>query len=717
MRLRIQTAPDPPFIKLCTLTFMGQPKASISCVPLVKRGPNIMDLPLISSFVQSSVDAALAEYVAPKSLTLDLNQMLKGDDFKKDTVSRGAVFVRVRRAEGMKNGDSSIPLIKDGSSDCYVSCGWAKFSKPMWSTRIIIADMQPSFEEHCVLLIGPDELNAQERLRLQLWDSDRTSADDDLGRIEVDLQELMQNENSKGKIWSREDDFVGLDGDSSMPGKLVWNVGYFEKIDVTTDQLQKQTVEPEIRTLQQLKEKVKESSEKKLREAPEKVRAEEASQQRAQEYEDAQHEMICAAPPPEEFCSGIVSLQVHNATGLEMSSLRKKSKAEEDDDENYEDDLPSPYCTIIINGKILYKTRTKPKNSNPFFNAGTERFIRDWRETQVIVAVRDARVHENDPLLGIVYLPLEQLLQERSQINDTFPISGGIGFGRVRVSIVFRAVDIKMPKELRGWDYGTLEINDTIHSQNLPEDLQHMRLKVHTSINKAKLKSKKDGTWTEGKGRNINLAVQRRYSSALVVEFRSDRTLKDKTPAWAILWLKDIADDTDSEIEVPVWRGKKNDFKRAQNNVLEEMGERAGSLKIQLKLYAGLSDYHRKLRDSKVKEVLECLDVASDNKDLPEDQRVSEDEAGSSSSSSEGDSEHTGGATKGGSSGREGPIDAVKDYTGKSKTLHRQHRGLMQWKAARTADWMHTKVKDDIGGKVKSVFSRKGRDQGIETEV
>jgi len=40
--------------------------------------PNLMDLPLISNFVQSAVDAAMAEYVAPKSLTLDLKAMLAG---------------------------------------------------------------------------------------------------------------------------------------------------------------------------------------------------------------------------------------------------------------------------------------------------------------------------------------------------------------------------------------------------------------------------------------------------------------------------------------------------------------------------------------------------------------------------------------------------------------------------------------------------------------
>ena len=683
-----------------------------------------MDLPLISSFVQSSVDAALAEYVAPKSLTIDLEQMLKGDDFKKDTLARGALFVRVRWADGMKEGDSSIPLLKDGSSDCYVSCGWAKFSKPMWSTRIIISDMKPSWEEHCILLIGPEELNASERLRLQLWDSDRSSADDDLGRIEVDLEELMNNENSKGKLWAREDEFVGLDGDSSMPGKLSWEVGYFAKMDITADQLDKQQVQPEIRTVKQLKDKVKESTKRKLREAPHKIRTEEENQTQAQEYEDEQHKLICAAPPPEEYFSGILSIEVHNATGLEITSLRKKTKSEEEDSEKFEDDLPSPFCNIIINGKIIYKTRTKPKNSNPFFNAGTERFIRDWRDAQVIVAMRDARVHENDPLLGIVYLPLEHLLRARSQVNDTYPISGGIGCGRLRVSVVFRAVNLQFPPQLRGWDYGTLQLEPAVSaSQGLPEDLKVMRLKVHTNINRAKLKSNKDGTWRDNKGRQIHLAVQRRYSSAMIIEFRSDRTLKDKTAAWAILWLKDIPDDVDQELELPVWRGDKKQFKRASDNVLEEMGERAGSIKVQLKLFAGLSDYHRKLNDSNVKNVLECLDVASDNKDLPDDGEESTSGSGSGSDSgsdSDGESKSTRLSSKTSKSddhSRVGPIKAAKDYKNESKTLHRQHRGVMQWKLARTADWMHTKVKDDMGGKVKKAFQRKGRDQGIETEV
>lgn len=126
MRLRLQLTPDPPFFSLCTLTFLGQPKVNLSCIPLIKQGPNLMDLPLISRFVQSSVDAAMAEYVAPKSLTLDLKDMLVGDDFKKDTNARGVMVVNIHRAFDFKEGDAGIGPIKNGSADPYVSVGWAK---------------------------------------------------------------------------------------------------------------------------------------------------------------------------------------------------------------------------------------------------------------------------------------------------------------------------------------------------------------------------------------------------------------------------------------------------------------------------------------------------------------------------------------------------------------------------------------------------------------
>lgn len=62
---------------------MGLPKISISVVPMSESLPNIMNIPVLSSFISKSIDAACAEYVAPRSLTLDLQQLISGDDIKK----------------------------------------------------------------------------------------------------------------------------------------------------------------------------------------------------------------------------------------------------------------------------------------------------------------------------------------------------------------------------------------------------------------------------------------------------------------------------------------------------------------------------------------------------------------------------------------------------------------------------------------------------------
>lgn len=51
MRMRLQLCPDPPFVARCTLTLLGQPKAELSCVPLTRKGLNIMNLPYEPFFV------------------------------------------------------------------------------------------------------------------------------------------------------------------------------------------------------------------------------------------------------------------------------------------------------------------------------------------------------------------------------------------------------------------------------------------------------------------------------------------------------------------------------------------------------------------------------------------------------------------------------------------------------------------------------------------
>ncbi|KAH9826831.1 meiotically up-regulated protein [Teratosphaeria destructans] len=762
MRLRLQLAPDPPFFALCTLTFLGQPKVDLSCVPLVKHGLNLMDLPLISNFVQSSVDAAMAEYVAPKSLTLDLKDMLAGDDFKKDTNAKGVIVAHIKRGYEFKMGDPGIPLIKEGSSDPYVSVGWAKFGKAMWSTRILPNEMEPCWQETCYLLVTPEELNVDERLRIQLWDSDRFNADDDLGRIEIDLKGLMRGESTNGRMQDRRDGFIALEGDEKVPGKLEWSVGYFSKTRIQKCQLEKQTFNKDIRSMETLDQMVNEDVTRKLREANIKSGKEseqakdqdEFEQQRLQDRKAKEDAMIISAPPPDGYPSGIFSIQVHQITGLELENLHKNEKRDEEyDDDEQGQDLPSPYCTVIINHHKIFKTRTKPKNAKPFFNAGVERYIPDWRTAEVFVSVRDSRVKEDDPLLGIVHLPLGEVFKKRSQVNEWYPIMGGVGYGRIRVSMVWRSVQLQPRPQDLGWEYGTLEVQSGVTAKDLPSELHNTKIRFHTDLGYGKMYSSKDGAvWHTRRHSSLRLPVKKRFASAVALEFRHHGVTGDKTAAFAVLWLRDIRDEEDEAVTLPAWKGN---FKRARACCLDDMGERLGSITLRLKFWSGLGGAHTRWakKDPNVANVVEVLQCARDDEEGDETARergvlehgtVSDSDVVGSESSDEGhrsddddddddhvqakqrrpdgdvredapDDRHSSPA-RGEDTGRRTIVDSVRDYRRHMQSEHRKNRGLMQWKLPRTAQFAKHKVQR-VGERVVDLGRHRSREPGIETEV
>ncbi|KAK5133110.1 hypothetical protein LTR08_008220 [Meristemomyces frigidus] len=753
LRLRLQLAPDPPFFALCTLTLLGQPRVEISCTPLTKRGLNIMDLPLLSNFVQASVDAAMAEYVAPKSLTLNLTDLISGDDFKTDTAARGVLVVRIKRGYDFQMGDPGIPLLKKGSTDAYVSVGWAKFGKAIFSTRIIMKEMEPSWEEVAYLLVTPNELNVDERVRIQLWDSDRFTADDDLGRIELGLKDLMQRGETNGKMEKRTDGFRALKAGEKMPGKLEWEIGYFSKVRIQACQLEKQSYDPEVRSMEQLKKKVDEVSERKLREAKikkgrHKQNNQELEQQKAQEMKSRQDAMMISAPPPDGYRSGIFSIQIHQITGLELENVNKKSAdkdAAADDEAEDGESAPSAYCTVIINHSKVFKTRTKPKNAKPFFNAGVERFIPDWQSAECYVSVRDARVKEDDALLGIVHLSLHEIFKERSQVNGYYPLMGGVGFGRIRISMVWRSVQLQAPMRDLGWSYGTLEVRSDVSGSDVPEDLQQMKLRFHTDIGYGKMYHHKDAPWQTKREQSLKLAVQKRYASCLAVQFLRHKSgiVKDKTGAFAVLWLREIADDREQEVTLPVWEG---DYERAKANNMQDCGEQVGSITIKLTFWSGLGGAHsrwaRKSQD--LKDVVEVLNCSRDNMESElaskegrgVDEDFSSDSSSSDSSGDEGEEERNGigrpdgeisaegegdgeGAQRsasGGGKSEQSIVDRAKDYKKQLKSAHRRNRGIMQWKLPRTAEFAVHKA-EHAGAKVKGIFKHHAREPGVETEV
>ncbi|KAJ9611001.1 hypothetical protein H2204_015286 [Knufia peltigerae] len=802
MRLRLQLTPDPPFFSLCTLSFMGQPQADLSCVPLSRHALNLMDVPLISSFVQSSIDAALAEYVAPKSLTLDLKDMLVGDDFKKDTITRGVVMIFIKSAKGFKEGDGGIGPF-EGSSDSYVTVSWGKFGKPVASTRIIVDDQEPVWNEWSNILVTPEEVNADEKLRLQLWDSDKYTADDDLGRVEVDLKELMHGTKFKNKMVDREDRFVGEDPDEKMPGTLQWRVGYFTKIKITEEQLARQTAEPDIKSQAELRDRVNETAQRKLREATAKDESKEIKQQTQEDYKDREDQLMISSPPPDDYLSGIFSIQIHNITGLEVQKLQKQDKknnqGDREDEAEHSDDMPSSYATIILNHQKIYRTRTKPKNAKPFFNAGTERFVPNWKTAEVMISVRDDREREDDALLGMIYLPLRRVFEKRSQIMQTYPLVGGIGYGRARISMVWRSVDLQLPKELMGWNYGTLEVKSPVRSKGGRDDsFTQNRIKLRTNLMRAKMLPSDDedkGVWKpKHEKQSLFLAVRKRYSSALVVEFRKSVLGPDKTSQLAVLWLKDIPDEEEVTVPLKVWKGGKDAMHRATTSYGydgQENEEPMGEIELTLKMWRGLSGYHKnyanRASNTDIKDVMEVLDTANDEGQVSDDDEDDGAGEGDSGYSSDSDSTESGGDTESDAKqkqekqsrrrnnkklrthanddssdedsdagktsnskldptqlaskplvkvkdvaekvlnvdghndqddGSRGARAQIRDYKDHHKQMHRKHKGVMQWRGARTLDWMAGKVKRGKG-KIGEVFEHDDDNKtgGVETEV
>lgn len=198
VRLRLNMTPEPPFLKNVTFTLMGVPQVQAGCIPMLEKGVNILNLPLISNFVNYAISAAAGMYVAPKSMMIDLRSILQGDDITKDVSSLGVLWIRIHRAVGLSKQDKRGS--KHGGSDPYITLSFSKYGKPMYCTRVITDDLNPIFEETTAILVTPELIKADENLSVELWDSDRHSADDIVGKIELSMQKLIQHPGKSEKL-------------------------------------------------------------------------------------------------------------------------------------------------------------------------------------------------------------------------------------------------------------------------------------------------------------------------------------------------------------------------------------------------------------------------------------------------------------------------------------------------------------------------------------
>lgn len=583
-RLRLALAPDAPFVKTVSFTLMGLPKVEASCVPLVEKGANVLNLPVISTFVNWAIATAAGMYVAPKSMTLDVGKMLRGDDIKKDTNALGVLFVRIHKATGLSKQDRRGS--EGGGSDPYICVSFSKFGKPQYCTRVVQDNLNPIFSECCALPVTADVVKADEQLSLELWDSDRSSADDLVGKVEVSIQKLMRH---PGRMFPHASRLKGVKAGSTMPGQLHWEVGFFGKTQFRRA-LRTDGLDPAL---------------------PAELRGRAELRDDKGSLDTAEEDAVAHTPPDPLWPSGILSVVVHQIVNLELENARGSRGGRRRNGREYEPArpeageireeqgkrLPSSYCTVLVNDELVYKTRTKVASSRPIFEAGTERFVRDWRACVVTVTVRDSRHRQHDPIIGVVPLRLSDVLQTSSQSTRWYPLDGGIGFGRIRISLLFRSVELRLPPAQLGFgEVGTFEfLSDSITAVGYcPSERTKLRLRTGGSSASVKAHVCRktggeggeggEGTTTVGlawdiggrdaDGRHkrqdssrIRLPVRYRYRSPVFIEFHASGRRR-RTDTFASLWLQDVPDSEPQDFDLPIWRCN-NGTRLSQNYITE----------------------------------------------------------------------------------------------------------------------------------------------------
>ncbi|UZJ50734.1 hypothetical protein CBS101457_000054 [Exobasidium rhododendri] len=810
VRARIQLVPDPPFIKNVTFSLMGLPRTSVQVIPLKIK---IQNLPFLADFIQSSIDAAMGEYCAPSSMTIDVGEALMGDNIKREVNAIGVVVIHIHRAFDLEKQDVR------GSSDPYCTLALAKQGKIQYSTRVAVNDLSPRWEETCAILINPEAVRVKDRVAISLWDSDRFSADDMLGSASVDLQALVRR---PGKMFRRLDTLVGLTSDMKKQGTISWSVGFFKRSSNKrrwTEDGDRQREEEEVKRVDESSD-IDEEMQEEMVEKDMHVLDQDQPDLHLSEDEGQQtrnKEQASAFEPPSSLTpSGILSMQIHQIAQLEVVDTHNHLTARKsnggtggvhagqkvDTVENQQDHpaAPSAYVTLVLNDETIFKSRVKALNNNPFFNAGSEKFVRNWRKALVMFVVWDSREREEDAILGVVPIKLSDIFKENSQVTQFFPIAGGVGKGRIRLSLLFRPIEgTDQHRKKFGWSIGTLRILSSLRATDFERNfsshaLRHVGIRARTQAGKAMISSQRSSLtkgaekgdsksveWRiEKKEMPFKIPVRSRYATPFILEFRSLSALGiPKTTAVSIIWAQDIPDDEIVDLKLPIWKPQEgHDFHRLLQNYhnyekekeAESLGvERVGYLYCKLQFKNGVGKVHTKFGKANpdAKEVMQAWqcctamglrnitgdfvtkedkeaevegddsgkesgvegdsggglddidDDESDEEEVKQEREFKEHRSRKKSNEhdDDDDDDEDGEDDDKENDDVDGVLDKFRKWSEERKELHRQQRGIKQYKLARTATWLGKGVKHSGSRAVNKLKIQQRRTGQVESEL
>jgi hypothetical protein len=207
-----------------------------------------------------------------------------------------------------------------------------------------------------------------------------------------------------------------------------------------------------------------------------------------------------------------------------------------------------------------------------------------------------------------VPLKLTDILQTSSESTRWYPLDGGIGFGRIRISLLFRSVELRLPPPQLGWDIGTFEfLSNTITTTGYAPS-NHAKIRIRTGGSSASVGKSSSSREADGMSFNISgddgnqkvrLPVRHRYSSPIFMEFYPSG--KRNPDAYAVLWLLELVDGEEHDFDIPVWKCN-NSLRLSQNYITEENYksvpdiemEQVGRVRFQGRFSAGTDSDHIK---------------------------------------------------------------------------------------------------------------------------
>lgn len=183
-------------------------------------------------------------------------------------------------------------------------------------------------------------IKADEQLSVELWDSDRFTADDIVGKVELSMQNLIQH---PGRMFPQTSKLTGVESGSKMLGELHWEVGYFGKPQFR----------PSLRT------------DGKNANLPNALKDHEALQDEKGVVDNANEDAVVHTPPDPLWPSGICSVVIHQIVNLELENIKgsngnrkgrefEPAKAAGENTEEESKQLPTSYCTILFNDQLVW---------------------------------------------------------------------------------------------------------------------------------------------------------------------------------------------------------------------------------------------------------------------------------------------------------------------------------------------------------------------------